>query len=92
MTFAVKDLNFANAKALLQEGRGAVAGGEQEYDLSALSQVDSASVAVMVAWQRAAIKSGKTIRFLNAPPNLVSLAKLYGVTELLNLTEQQTLS
>lgn len=92
MTFAVKALNFANAKALLQEGLGAVAGGEQEVDLGALSQVDSASIAVMLAWQRAALKSGKAIRFLNVPPNLISLAELYGVTELLNLTEHPTLS
>ncbi len=92
MTFAVKALNYANAKALLQEGLGAVAGGEQEIDLGALSQVDSASIAVMLAWQRAALKSGKSIRFLNVPPNLISLAELYGVTELLNLTEHPTVS
>ncbi|MBR7069209.1 MAG: STAS domain-containing protein [Oxalobacter sp.] len=86
MTFAVTVLDFSNAKALLQEGLAAVSRGEEDYDFGALAQVDSASVAVMLAWQRAAIQSGRRLRFLNVPASLVSLADLYGVTELLGLT------
>ncbi len=85
MTFTVTTLDFSNAKALLQEGLDAVSRGENKYDLSALKQVDSASVAVMLAWQRAAIRSGRRLCFLNVPHSLVSLADLYGVTELLGL-------
>ena len=85
MTFAVTVLDFSNAKALLQEGLAAVSRGEEDYDFGALAQVDSASV-VMLAWQRAAIQSGRRLRFLNVPASLVSLADLYGVTELLGLT------
>ena len=87
MTFTVTALDFTNAKALLQEGLDAVSRGEDEYDLGTLTQVDSASVAVMLAWQRAAVRSGRRLRFLNVPSDLVNLADLYGVTELLDLTE-----
>lgn len=92
MTFTVTALDFTNAKALLQEGLDAVSRGEGDYDLGPLAQVDSASVAVMLAWQRAAVRSGRRLRFLNVPPNLVNLADLYGVTELLDLTEHTTAS
>ena len=88
MTFAVTALNFTNAKALLKEGLDAVAQGECEYDLGALTQVDSASVAVIVAWQRAAVKMGKKISFINAPSGLINLADLYGVTALLNFVKR----
>ncbi len=85
MTFVVTALDFSNAKALLQEGLDAVSRGEDEYDLGALVQVDSASVSVLLAWQRAAVRSGRTLHFRNAPVGLINLANLYGVTELLNL-------
>ncbi len=85
MAFAVTTLDFSNAKALLQEGLAAVSKGEEAFDFAALKQVDSASVSVMLAWQRAAVKAGRKIRFLNVPAGLVSLADLYGVTELLDL-------
>ena len=92
MTFTVTALDFTNAKALLQEGLDAVSRGEDEYDLGTLTQVDSASVAVMLAWQRAAVRSGRRLRFLNVPSNLITLADLYGVMELLDLTEHATVS
>ena len=92
MTFTVTALDFTNAKALLQEGLDAVSRGEDEYDLGTLTQVDSASVAVMLAWQRAAVRSGRRLRFLNVTSNLINLADLYGVMELLDLTEHATVS
>ncbi|MBO4790292.1 MAG: STAS domain-containing protein [Oxalobacter sp.] len=85
MAFAVTTLDFSNAKALFQEGLTAVSKGEETFDFAELKQVDSASVSVMLAWQRAALRSGRKIRFLNVPASLVSLADLYGVTELLDL-------
>ncbi|MGN0918796.1 MAG: lipid asymmetry maintenance protein MlaB [Oxalobacter sp.] len=92
MAFAVTALDFTNAKALLQKGLDAVSRGEDDYDLGALVQVDSASVAVMLAWQCAAVRSGRRLRFLNVPPGLVNLADLYGVTELLGLTGHAVVS
>ncbi len=86
MSFTVSTLNFANAKQVLEEGLKAIANGEHECDLAKLDQVDSASVAVLLAWQKAAEQNTLHLRFKNAPESLISLASLYGVTELLALS------
>lgn len=86
MTFTVSTLNFGNAKQILQEGLDAIASGEHECDLAKLGQVDSASVAVLLAWEKAARQNKLPLRFINTPESLISLASLYGVTELLALS------
>ncbi len=86
MSFTVSTLNFLNARQVLQEGLTAIMNGEHECDLSKLEQVDSASVAVLLAWQKAAIQNKRHLRFKNTPESLISLASLYGVTELLALS------
>lgn len=86
MSFTVSTLNFANARQVLQEGLKAIANGEHECDLAKLEQVDSASVAVLLAWQKAAQQNNLHLRFRNTPASLISLASVYGVTELLTLS------
>jgi phospholipid transport system transporter-binding protein len=51
--------------------------------LSGLRAVDSAAVAVMLSWRRRAAAEGKKLAFVDVPPNLVALAELYGVEDLL---------
>jgi phospholipid transport system transporter-binding protein len=41
-------------------------------------------VSLLLEWRREAGRQGRTIQFVNLPGNLTSLAKLYGVTEMLN--------
>ncbi len=86
MSFTVSSLDFANAKQVLAEGLDAIANGEHECDLAKLEHVDSASVAVLLAWQKAAWQSKRHLQFINTPASLISLASLYGVTELLTLS------
>ena len=52
-------------------------------DLERVEAVDSAGVALLLAWQRRAAAEGKPLRFAHIPPSLDSLAQLYGVEELL---------
>lgn len=78
-----QELNQSNAAAQLQLGRAAIASGETEFDLSALSALDSAAVATMLAWQRQAAALGKRLRFHGVPASLQSLISLYGVSDLL---------
>jgi phospholipid transport system transporter-binding protein len=52
-------------------------------DLSGVEAVDSAAVALLLGWQRQAQAQGVSLHFENLPANLLSLAKLYGVAELL---------
>lgn len=73
-----------NAPAVLDAGLRAIANGQTEIDLSELTTVDSAAVATLLAWQRAAQSRSQTLVFRNLPVNLQSLADLYGVTALLH--------
>ncbi len=54
-------------------------------DFAAVTEVDSAALALALAWLRAASASGRTLRFANLPPAMANLARLYGVDELLPL-------
>jgi phospholipid transport system transporter-binding protein len=51
-------------------------------DFAAVTGVDSAAVALLLEWRRMAQARGKTLVFENLPPNLLALASLYGVAEL----------
>ena len=54
-------------------------------DLGKVEAVDSAAVSLLLSWVRRAQSSQVTLRFSNVPDNLLSLARLYGVAELLPL-------
>jgi phospholipid transport system transporter-binding protein len=51
-------------------------------DLERVEAVDSAGVAVLLAWKRRAAAEGKPLTFAHLPPSLASLAQLYGVEDL----------
>jgi phospholipid transport system transporter-binding protein len=52
-------------------------------DLERIEAVDSAGVALLLAWKRRAESEGKPLAFAHLPAGLASLAQLYGVEELL---------
>lgn len=52
-------------------------------DFAQVSGVDSSAVALLLEWRRQAQARGKTLLFANLPPNLLALARLYGVAELI---------
>jgi phospholipid transport system transporter-binding protein len=76
-------LTVDNANKALQEGLNAIKSGQTEFDLSHLTTVDSAGVATLLAWQRAANEQKQELHFRNLPGGLRSLAELYGVFGLL---------
>ncbi len=71
------------AETVLAQGLSAITAGETAIDLSGLQQFDSAAVAALLAWQRAAAKAGTALRVVHPPAGIASLAKLYGVEHLL---------
>lgn len=79
-------LTMASAKEALAEGLRAIASGATAMNLAPVKVVDSAAVGILLLWERAAVARGASIVFYNAPPALLSLAKLYGVFELLHFT------
>lgn len=76
-------LTFDTAKGVLDAGLRAIGAGQQVIDLAQVSRVDSSAVAVLLAWQRAALERSVPLRFTNPPVSLASLATLYGVADLL---------
>ena len=83
MAFAPHSLMMSDANSALEQGCAAIAAGETQIDLSQLLGADSSAVAALLAWQRTARNAGKTVAFLGASASLKSLAKLYGVDNLL---------
>lgn len=83
-------MTLAVATALLVQGSDALKPGASMtlFDLKAVEAVDSSALAVIFGWLRAAKQQGKQLAILNAPQDLLSLAALYGVTELLPLDTQ----
>lgn len=76
---------IANASALLEAGRSRLQAGVTSFDLSGTGEVDSSALALVFAWMRAAQVQGGSLRLSNLPASMVSLAELYGVSDLLPL-------
>jgi phospholipid transport system transporter-binding protein len=76
-------VTIRNAAALLEEGARLFTDDGVTLDLSGVTEVDSAAVSLLLEWRRAAQRRSAHIAFVNLPGNLQSLAKLYGVTDLL---------
>ncbi|HEX5093512.1 MAG TPA: STAS domain-containing protein [Burkholderiales bacterium] len=74
---------LATATRLLEETRAALAGGVTEVDLGEVTELDSSLLAVIFAWMREARAQGHTLALRRVPADLTSLARLYGVAELL---------
>jgi phospholipid transport system transporter-binding protein len=76
-------VNLENAVALLARGNELFTAQQVTLDLAAVTEVDSSALSLLLEWRREAVRNGRTIRYLNLPANLRSLADLYGVTDLL---------
>lgn len=74
-----------NVNTLIGEGMKAIQGGSVEVDFAQIEQLDSSAVSLMLVWLREAQRNKVKLQFLNVPDNLRSLAKLYGVAEMLGL-------
>jgi phospholipid transport system transporter-binding protein len=78
-------LTIATVAAVVDEGRDQVAEADQVVDLSGVTQVDSAALALLLSWVRVAKGAGRQLSIDHAPPALVSLASLYDVDTILPL-------
>lgn len=54
-----------------------------QIDLSLVTDVDTASISLMLEWIRRAKARGATLVFVNIPKSLMSLVKLYEVSPLI---------
>lgn len=80
-------LSFETLPRVLEESRAYSARPDLPerlaIDFSAITEVDSSAVALLLEWRREAARRGKGLYFVNLPANLLSLAELYGVTGLI---------
>ena len=58
-------------------------GSEMVLDLTAVTQVDSAGLGLVIEWLRLARSSGCTLRFVNVPSQMRVLAGVSGLQEIL---------
>ena len=53
-------------------------------DFAQVKDIDTAAISLILEWQRRALKENQQLKLANLPANLLSLAQLYGVAELIH--------
>jgi phospholipid transport system transporter-binding protein len=81
------ELGFAQAQEALARGSLLYEGasGDVDVDLAGLREVDSATLAVLLAWSARAARGGVALRFTGAPASLQALARLCDAAPLLGI-------
>lgn len=74
-----------NAQKVLEAANGLPLPKGGVVDLSGLEHADSATLAVLLALRRRASTEGADLAFVDVPPVIVSLARVYGVDSLVGV-------
>jgi len=77
------DMTISQVEALLAQSSDLASSKSIEIDLASVTEVDTASISLLFEWLRNAHAHKVKLTFANFPQNLVSLATLYGVVELI---------
>jgi len=80
-------VTLANVAKLLEEGRQHLAEGAGIVDLGEVTEMDSALLALSLAWLRDARAAKRELAFMNPPEALQTLSHLYGVESLLPVSK-----
>jgi phospholipid transport system transporter-binding protein len=83
MKLQTEAITNLNAGQIVEAGAAAIRGGDCTIDFSSVVRCDTAAVACVLAWTRIAQAGGKTLSMIAMPRDLLSLAKLYGVDQLM---------
>jgi phospholipid transport system transporter-binding protein len=76
-------MTMAQVNALLAQATALSITNELEIDLVEVTDVDTATISLLFEWLRQACARKCKLTLAHLPENLVSLATLYGVLELL---------
>jgi phospholipid transport system transporter-binding protein len=80
------ELDFQSVSSVLQHaGARMQREAHLEVDLKDVSRADSAGLALLVEWLREAENAGNEIVFINVPEQLLSIARVCGLDEILSL-------
>ena len=76
-------ITLDNVVRVLDEGRRHIAEGVRSVDLAEVTEMDSALLAMLLAWLRDAHSHKRELTIANPPESLQTIARLYGVEQLL---------
>ena len=76
-------ITLDNVVRVLEEGRRHIAEGVRSVDLAEVTEMDSALLAMLLAWLRDAHAHKRELTIANLPESLQTIARLYGVEQLL---------
>lgn len=78
-------IDFDNALDMCQQGERLIskAADQCEIDFSEVTRVGSAALTLLFSWLRHAVNLQKTLVFTNLPNDLLGVAKVSGVDEIL---------
>ena len=79
-------MSLANAVQLADLGIAAIQSGDTTFDLSAVRTCDSSALVVLLAWQRTAQATGRSLEVSGVPADMLSLATVYGVSGVLPIS------
>jgi len=81
------ELSFTTVMGLLRDSAALLwRNPSVTLDLAGVTRTDSAGLALLVEWIRIARQRGKSIRFCNIPEQLMAVAQVAGLGELLPVT------
>ncbi len=86
MRIEADDMSLANAVQLADLGIAAIQSGDTTFDLSAVRTCDSSALVVLLAWQRTAQATGRSLEVSGVPADMLSLATVYGVSSVLPIS------
>lgn len=76
-------LTLATVAGTLREGCAAIGEGVRSVNLGEVGELDSSALALLLAWLREAKRLDRSLTFTNLPQGLTTIARLYGVADLL---------
>ena len=80
------ELGFDSVAGVLRHSGAMMTGvARLEVDLRDVSRADSAGLALLVEWLRESEYAGNEIAFINVPDQLLSIARVCGLDEILSL-------
>lgn len=77
------DINADTVPQLLTASDQYLRQGLSVVDFGAVGNVDSSAIALALEWLRDARAAGRTLAFVNLPPAMHKLARLYDVSDFL---------
>lgn len=78
------DVVIATVSAILAASKSLNMAVNTTIDFAQVKDIDTATISLILEWQRRAKKENQTLKLENLPANLLSLAQLYGVAELIH--------